>query len=645
MDEVEKYQQRLQAISEKRRLQEEQEQMKREVEEERLKLQQLKRKSLRDQWLMNALPSAPDGRGADSPLQEPQAQEPEEQQRDALQTEDSQLAEAELKDLEVGHRQTHTDRDPQDAGQLRVETAGGDIEHLECWTREGAEGPWPDLHTQTAPLKNGQEGRSVLGVVELQVERDLKTGATVILSVAPVAPGQTGAPGETVFDDGCRSVQAVGGVGATPSPEELGQILDVLKGAGLQALLGETQLIPNGREEREEQEVQDTRAEENGLEVDTDAGGNITHSALQQEVMYHTSGPPEKWEGHQLGGEGLDTEAEGSGDPVTMTTEAEGSGDPVTMTTEAEGWGGPVTMTTEAEGLGDPVTMTTEAEGWGDPVTMTTEAEGWGDPVTMTTEAEGWGCPVTMTFLGFAEAEPGEEGTGEIIHAERVIITDEGDEPPSGGAENPSVPPTSTPTPEESAVIPARAERAPEASAVPDSEPPGEDTPASEGGAETEERGARTEEGGAETEEGGAESEEGGALEPTALQQQVQGREGRLPEDSTLQITADSSHVPLAVTAQAPPPANAQGEGKAEAEAQAELPRAASVGAAGGGARPQGEGTGESEAQPLPHAAGQQIPATPAELQPLVPLPKDSLSPGEGGEPPKHKSCQCCSVM
>ncbi|KAG5832842.1 hypothetical protein ANANG_G00295490 [Anguilla anguilla] len=551
MDEVERYQQRLQAISEKRRLQEEQEQMKREVEEERLKLQQLKRKSLRDQWLMDALPSAPDGRGADSPLQGPQAQEPEEQQRDALQTEDSQLAEAELKDLEVGHRQTHTDRDPQDAGQLRVETAGGDIEHLECWTREGAEGPWPDPHTQMAPLKNGQEGRSVLGVVELQVERDLKTGATVILSVAPVAPGQTGAPGETVFDDGCRSVQAVGGVGATPSPEELGQILDVLKGAGLQALLGETQLIPNGREEREErgeeQEVQDTRAEENGLEVDTDAGGNITHSALQQEVMYHTSGPPEKWEGHQLGGEGQDTEAEGSGDPVTMTTEAEGG------------------------------------------------------------RARGGGY-------------------GEIIHAERVIITDEGDEPPPGGAENPSVPPTSTPTPEESAIIPARAERAPEASPVPDSEPPGEDTPASEGGAETEEGGARTE-------EGGAENEEGGALEPTALQQQVQGREGQLPEDSTLQITADSSHVPLAVTAQAPPPANAQGEGKAEAEAQAELPQAASVGVAGGGARPQGRGRASLRRSPCHVRRDSRYPPRPPSSSPWCPSPKTASAQAREGSP------------
>nr|XP_046167209.1 paralemmin-3-like [Oncorhynchus gorbuscha] len=76
MDEAEKYQQRLQAITEKRRLQEEQERAKREMEEERLRLQQLKRKSLRDQWLMDG-PSSPTSSEPRSPLWGSQAQEME----------------------------------------------------------------------------------------------------------------------------------------------------------------------------------------------------------------------------------------------------------------------------------------------------------------------------------------------------------------------------------------------------------------------------------------------------------------------------------------------------------------------------------------------------------------------------------------
>ncbi|KAF3687543.1 Paralemmin-3 Precursor [Channa argus] len=59
MDEAEKYKQRLEAIAEKRRLQEEQDRARREMEDERLRLQQLKRKSLRDQWLMEGAPLSP----------------------------------------------------------------------------------------------------------------------------------------------------------------------------------------------------------------------------------------------------------------------------------------------------------------------------------------------------------------------------------------------------------------------------------------------------------------------------------------------------------------------------------------------------------------------------------------------------------
>ncbi|KAG7335051.1 hypothetical protein KOW79_001647 [Hemibagrus wyckioides] len=61
MDEAEKYQQRLQAIAEKRRMKEDEEKVKREMEEELLKNAQDKRKYLREQWLMEAdAPSTPE---------------------------------------------------------------------------------------------------------------------------------------------------------------------------------------------------------------------------------------------------------------------------------------------------------------------------------------------------------------------------------------------------------------------------------------------------------------------------------------------------------------------------------------------------------------------------------------------------------
>uniref|UniRef100_A0A4W6FTY1 Paralemmin 3 n=1 Tax=Lates calcarifer TaxID=8187 RepID=A0A4W6FTY1_LATCA len=63
---------------EKRRQQDEEDRVRREMEDEKLRLQQLKRKSLRDQWLMEGAPLSPtslDAQSPRSPLWGPQAQE------------------------------------------------------------------------------------------------------------------------------------------------------------------------------------------------------------------------------------------------------------------------------------------------------------------------------------------------------------------------------------------------------------------------------------------------------------------------------------------------------------------------------------------------------------------------------------------
>ncbi|KAI1884032.1 hypothetical protein AGOR_G00222200 [Albula goreensis] len=304
MDEAEKYQQRLQAIAEKRRLQEEEERLRREKEEERLKIQQLKRKSLRDQWLMEAPPVAP------SPLEELQSQEPEEQQKEKLQTESPRVAEEEeqkLKDL--GDGKTLLDKVMPDTSEWRAETLGGDTEHLEHTKQETGEGnqlpegqrpnpqtaPGLDPQTLMAALENGRETRSVLGVVEVQVERDLKTGATVIRSVAP--RGEAGvAAGIRCLTTGTGASCGSGGAGPDPDPEELGQILDVLKGAGLQAVLGGAKVVPNGKDKEdagvegkqpgaetkeEKEEGRGAEVERNGFEEE-DNCADATHNAPQQ---------------------------------------------------------------------------------------------------------------------------------------------------------------------------------------------------------------------------------------------------------------------------------------------------------------------------------------------------------------------------
>ncbi|XP_067315123.1 paralemmin-3 isoform X2 [Pseudorasbora parva] len=124
--EAEKYQQRLQAIAEKRRIQEEQERARREMEDERLRLQQLKRKSLRDQWLMEGPLASPDSTGPRSPLWGQKAQEIE-THINKLQVTSERLAEEEFKLkklIEDGSTQTGTDAQTHHKGETVVEAVG-----------------------------------------------------------------------------------------------------------------------------------------------------------------------------------------------------------------------------------------------------------------------------------------------------------------------------------------------------------------------------------------------------------------------------------------------------------------------------------------------------------------------------------------
>ncbi|XP_019749018.1 paralemmin-2-like [Hippocampus comes] len=87
--------------------------------------------------------------------------------------------------------------------------------------------------------ESGKDGRSVLGMLTVQVERDPKTGATVVKSVAPTSTPDSRPPASAVFDDGRKSIHAVGGSGCNPSTEELGQILSAVDGVGMQVMLDE----------------------------------------------------------------------------------------------------------------------------------------------------------------------------------------------------------------------------------------------------------------------------------------------------------------------------------------------------------------------------------------------------------------------
>ncbi|XP_035852918.1 paralemmin-2-like [Sander lucioperca] len=153
--------------------------------------------------------------------------------------EDEEVADA----REKAHASQEESKESVNSTQHSLHQAGNDED---VQVNKAAETHFPVQMAQRMSYESGQEGRSVLGMLAVQVERDPKTGATSVRSVAPVSV-PTGAPmAATVYDDGRKSIRAVGGSGSQPSSEELGQILSIVDGVGMKALLDEVTVTPNG---------------------------------------------------------------------------------------------------------------------------------------------------------------------------------------------------------------------------------------------------------------------------------------------------------------------------------------------------------------------------------------------------------------
>ncbi|KAM8844606.1 uncharacterized protein AB9W97_000112 isoform 1-T6 [Spinachia spinachia] len=217
--------------------------------------------------------------------------------------------------------------------------------------------------------ESGQEGRSVLGMLEVQVERDSKTGVTAIRSVAPVST----TPGEAIFDDGRRSIHAVGGSGSQPSTKELGHILSIVDGVGMKALLDEVVLAPI-------QEEAATRS------------GDVRTAPGRQVVSFSTLCAPSKEDNAQFGsseGGGLEAEPGMELRSTSMAPEEDKKGDlRISSPRDTAGEVGHIEELRMEDG------------------------------------------PVTLIFLGYTDGDQGdgqEEPEG-MLTAERVIITEEGEE-------------------------------------------------------------------------------------------------------------------------------------------------------------------------------------------------------------------------
>ncbi|XP_064784154.1 palmdelphin-like [Oncorhynchus masou masou] len=177
MEEAELVKDRLQAITDKRKVQEDIVHKKLEIDQERLKLQHLKKMSLREQWLM-------DGTSNQSPQQR-ETLRGDQQQTKLLQTSIHRME----KEIEALEREE----------TMISKNEGFILKRLKAIEK-----------TPEEIIKDAKENfQEAMFAMEINVQKDLRTGETRVLSTSTVTPQVLQQRGVKVYDDGRKSVYAL----------------------------------------------------------------------------------------------------------------------------------------------------------------------------------------------------------------------------------------------------------------------------------------------------------------------------------------------------------------------------------------------------------------------------------------------------
>uniref|UniRef100_A0A8C4T2A6 Palmdelphin n=1 Tax=Erpetoichthys calabaricus TaxID=27687 RepID=A0A8C4T2A6_ERPCA len=221
MEEEELLKERLHAITDKRRIQEEIVRKRAEIEEEKFKLQYLKKKILREKWLMDGL--SPQNTQEQETIRK-QTHE-EQNQAELLQTNVLRM-EQEIKNLENQEIQISTNeelilkklKEVEKSAMDIIKSANDDMKQVSQPT-EYVYSEIPDLPKSYRPSalkklpkvakENNEQAKRALFAMEINVEKDMKTGESQVLSAATVKADAFQEKGIKVYDDGRKSVYAV----------------------------------------------------------------------------------------------------------------------------------------------------------------------------------------------------------------------------------------------------------------------------------------------------------------------------------------------------------------------------------------------------------------------------------------------------
>ncbi|XP_004471748.1 palmdelphin [Dasypus novemcinctus] len=220
MEEAELVKERLQAITDKRKIQEEISQKRLTIEEEKLKHQYLKKKALREKWLLDGISNGKE--------QEEMKKQNQQDQCQIQVLEQSILRlEKEIQDLERAELQISTNEESILRKLKSIEKTTEDIIRSVKVEKEETSGESiediyaniPDLPKSYIPsklrkernegLEDDEQNRKALYAMEIKVEKDLKTGESTVLSSIPLPSNDFKSTGIKVYDDGQKSVYAV----------------------------------------------------------------------------------------------------------------------------------------------------------------------------------------------------------------------------------------------------------------------------------------------------------------------------------------------------------------------------------------------------------------------------------------------------
>ncbi|XP_051969801.1 palmdelphin-like isoform X4 [Xyrauchen texanus] len=213
MEEETLLRERLQAITDKRRIREVIEKKRRKVEEEKLKLQYLKKKNLREQWLMDGLFTLSE-----------EEQETVKAQTELLQSNidriETEIAALETQELEISSKEEillkqlkEMEKTPEDIiKKLNAKIQPEPIQYIytaipdvpKCYTPTTTRRIFSPKHKS-----NDEQEKKATYTMKISVEKDLRTGERHIISMATIAPEDLHQQGIKVYDDGRKSVYAL----------------------------------------------------------------------------------------------------------------------------------------------------------------------------------------------------------------------------------------------------------------------------------------------------------------------------------------------------------------------------------------------------------------------------------------------------